>query len=688
MCSQKLNDAERREFEGLIDDVHEAQDVLIELETPKSTELRGRTAAKALKRIEEFLDTDQLYKAIEGCFVTTQGGETERELFRGAVQERLKIFERLAARNEDIDAAGRLENDYRWAYRRLATELFGHLKKHGRDLRGPSIFKLEPLKSFAKVNVEEEQPPAEASETETQEQRDSLEEIEVFDKFTDFVAGKLGSYRELSRLYMEIESRSEESVLLEIIQEQLEERPSLLLRLKNTHEVVLECEMLMEEPTRSVLALNKLYLKISALQDGAGQFSHNSFAQLLEEGLLGPEQIKDIITAGTSVANATDFVLGLAERFEERGVPANSDQFKVLNDAIRDLEAMAGATAKLHGPLKVLLEKGVGQIAHVENLSELALYGIKIENLINIPDRHIEIVAGIVGELKKGVFVADNKVGFVRAEIEATLESRLLLAQEFPQSSFDKAMDILKEDYADESPQLRRAALEILTVLSSHYIQEEETSAQCSRTSADILKLCEHPGMLVQCASFMRKPTRHAAVPELQNFISDLAALNEGGVLGIENLVQDAYLVWKAEHAGDRTQDLSGFLVEADTASKLIGYGFRIDSVATPGERSDFAFDALGSTSKGRAIAIETKRSLSTLSAKETEELERSQIVRFTRASAAEGRTPVIAIASLRDEDSWAFAHLRSIFVRMRDELGIKRPPVLIDVERRKEISI
>jgi hypothetical protein len=64
--------------------------------------------------------------------------------------------------------------------------------------------------------------------------------------------------------------------------------------------------------------------------------------------------------------------------------------------------------------------------------------------------------------------------------------------------------------------------------------------------------------------------------------------------------------------SGDRTQDISGFLVEAHVALKLQKHGYKLLSVSQT-LQSKFDYDILAIDSAGVKVGIEVKRQLATI---------------------------------------------------------------------------
>ena len=140
--------------------------MLCELEHPKNTELRGRTAKERLERITDFLENAPIYLHREEQYRLAGHKPEYQELYvswyREEVGSRLKIFERLANRNPEINVDERLDGDHRWVYRKIAREVYYQVAI-GEPPPGNSIFQLEPFSEevILKGNAELQQKLAE-----------------------------------------------------------------------------------------------------------------------------------------------------------------------------------------------------------------------------------------------------------------------------------------------------------------------------------------------------------------------------------------------------------------------------------------------------------------------------------------------------------------------------------------------
>lgn len=686
------------EMEAMLHAACAAEGVLKELETPKNCELRGRSQRESLERIEHFLDSDQLYKAVESYYAAHIGDDAKLQIFRGAVEERLKIFERLATRNEDIDVGQAVQNDYRWTYRRLTNEVLGHLIRHGANVRGPSIYRLEFLKEYA---AEVERSSLDSIETPTADRIDGAagtgiasgvaqetqEDLELFNLFVDFTAGRLLSYSAVAGLMRRLAVRledSSQSTFVQLIQPHLDDA-WLAGELKRAGELLDACEHWKSCSPVSALETGRLHRLIDSFRENPlyGFSRHDPFEQLQNEGVLTAGMKVEIQRAGATLCSSSTLVRGAVAGAEERGFVVTCDAYERLEKAVFSLKAAGISEQRLSVSLQKLQKRGTAQIEHLESLAELARTGISVGRYLAVSERGAAAIAETAQEVREGSYSTRR----MRASLVHILESRLSIARDVPEPIVQTVASAVSAQQHCLDPKTRQEVVEILTAYGQQCAVENRNQV-LSDMSADLLCLSGINGSVGKCRDMALTPSGDNSMAQMRSFISAVSDLHRLGIEGVDRLIHNAHVVWERELAGTPNVALSGFLVEASSLRQLIRLGYSLERISLDGMGLAFPFDGLGRTPDGTPCGIEIKSRLSTVSRKETESLEDSQLARFMTACEADNLKPIIAVADVRREELWASAHLRSLLARIEEDLGLRRRPQFINVQSGGEIDI
>lgn len=728
--------------ENLREKLRVADEVLCELEHPKNTELRGRTAKERLERIEDFLKNDPVYLDREKQYRFAELKPEYQDLcaswYREEVGSRLKIFERLANRNPEMNVDERLDGDYRWVYRQIAREVYYQVAI-GEAAPGNSIFQLPPFsdgvsprrkanpqQELAKDSevdsggdaVKEDAPaPAASSSVETvetsEEKRVRQVELDPPCKLDSLVAefrqSGCSSYKEAAKLFQAVTDAeaigaATDSNICPVTEEERE-------CLRRSAQLVASCKHFSDSLGESHAAPLRVKEELTLCElikwfrenpcPGLGEYDPLEYLVVLE-GSLTQEGAERLVKAAELITDAhpatkaflgalgrdSDVSLEDVERFDECAIVL-SKQFKKEQVFINHIKARA--------------REGRGFVQHLENLVTLQKLEIDISTLLNIRPEQQEEVENILGEYRSGEFTECDGVLNTSALRESLMQRVDRSRTVSPPVA--RTVPAIMKDKTYSRPQQKRDIRELLLAVGDVIPHDIQFTRRLEQVCDDALVISGGKLNLIHVRDLICAPTREITPLQMIDWLHNLAELAVSGIPGTDRHVKAAHIVWKREtEKQDPTQSLTGFPTEARCVLALHESDFPIQSMSDTPMGIDFEFDAIGKLEYGRQYLFEVKHSLRTLLFKfEHEEekygsVEYSQPYRFIRAAQKMQKMqessdkpitfePLFVIESydqIRDHDRRR--KLTERFKEMKKALGVC--PLIYDVSSKKYLDL
>ncbi|MCB0333879.1 MAG: hypothetical protein KDD55_10305 [Bdellovibrionales bacterium] len=676
----------------LVRHVKNAESVIGDLETSQSRELRGNPSRAIRALVEDFLEHDHVYRHLEDLYEHNEvPGEKGRERFRVAVAARIRTFETLISRNPDVHARERLGGDCKWAHRRLAAEVYEHLREHGSDIAGPSIFRLQSIRDATSVQ------PTVAKTSQSASPSKGLDvaegDLELLDNVVDFLSSKHTRYTQFEQLWTRIHAcldEAEHTVVREMLLEALDENPFMTTELARINSVLIDCKEVSESPPSNIFELfeSAQHIEELRIRPPFGFETHDPYLRLVEESYLSKEASELLQGAYLTLNAASEEAQALIRMMDQRGHTVEVQDVARLNAALDRLHRCGYSQEQLEGRVQSLFAAGPERLTHLETLVALAEEGVDILPYINVSPTDMHAIALVQGDMTKGMYRSGVTNEFVPKHIERAIRAGCKRAAEVPPEVYEKVQHVLKRHEGNSDPRVQGDLETALLLIATQVKSPDSQTAFLDGIRQDLLAISAAGGDLRYLHDFFRE-RHHAISPErFVHFVQDLSQLHSKNVKGIGHLLQDTHGLWNDEQRMKRGANMSGFLNEARVALDLIRHGFTLTEVAIRPNGDRFPYDAIGYTPEGKPCSIETKNSLKALSEKEKDDFEQSQLVRFTRSALQDGYEPYIVVPYLREEEAWAVTHLQRLYERMTEELHIPTLPKVLASRSGKEIPV
>lgn len=689
------NEASDSRADAEIARYNEAESVLIDLQDALNQELRGRRSQDSHARIDTFLSNDPIYHELEPYYaLLKQDAPDAAAEFRETVRRTLGVFERLAEKNPDIDAAGRLGPYTKHAYRILAVKVFN--EKTGLEPADPeslSIFKLAPLARAREPEESSRQSqaqetaavaipptPAEAARGDRETEPATTPELDdkIIDELTTYLRGFMGSITrqaELHEMLSGVAERPENDCVRQLITEALPPSERLWKHLEAISGLVHDLRSLERANHLSVFDGSDLYLRIQSVRESWGLAAlDNPLLELVDEGVLRPDIAARINGDHEIVSQVTPAVLGLA-----KGIPSSHSlsaaQLRSLAEAHTHLRLAGLDERDIDSKMLTTLQHGPEKIAHLLNLSKLASHRVSISDLFTI-SREAE---GVLASAARGEYdtVPISNSRYPKL-VRRAIESHLRVVRE-PRSELREAlqstMDALPPD-----PLVDRIALQDSLHQIGSRMRPAEVSANLLQVAENLTALRRSGIHFQKFADMFTDDSHELSSTQLLGYLADLAALQRQGIEGVATLFAHSEHVWNARRMGDETQNIIGFTVEANVALKLQANGYRLLGLSRT-LASGFEYDIVAQSPQGTAVGIEVKRSLATILGKnqgvwDRDALRSTQLWRHCAAAIEDKLTPVIAVSS-GGIDNWSSDAVGHMIQAVADQLKVR--PVVIN---------
>jgi Holliday junction resolvase-like predicted endonuclease len=205
--------------------------------------------------------------------------------------------------------------------------------------------------------------------------------------------------------------------------------------------------------------------------------------------------------------------------------------------------------------------------------------------------------------------------------------------------------------------------------VAANLLQVGENLTALRRSGVDVQRVAE----------MYSDDSHNLSSTQLLGYLGDLASLQRQGIEGVAELFAHSHQVWNARRMGDETQNVIGFLIEANVALRLQANGYRLIALSKT-LASGFEYDIIAQSPQGAAVGIEVKRSLATILGKNDgvwnrDRLERTQLWRHCAAALADNLTPVIAVSS-GGTDNWSSNAVGHMIQAVAEQLKV-RPLVI-----------
>lgn len=476
-----------------------AELALVDLQAPNVTELRGRAPKEGYERIEAFIDADRLYKVWEREYSGAgQGQRTRRSEFQEAVRERLSIFERLAARNPDLQISERTGQDPTCAYRILTAHVY-HLLRRAEEPTAPTIFKLEPIAptDLSGLSVRDPQAADKAATTTPAPVDLELRKLETqfFDDLVLYVEGRMDTFTAQADLASRVAAARiapPTPALAEMLDELLPPTHPFVSQLEMAHDIVHRCRMLASDLLQSALESVALARDITALYtmplNGMGSVDE-PFVELELEGLLSAERI----AALKQVKDAFDSAHPLTHKLAEGPLrtPLVVNEFGDLSAAVNELLLAGWSAEKLEGPIRHVLSAGPHGIAHLQSLARLATLGIDVKPYFAASSA----AQGVIADAAAGKFNLRAPTSRPIAEhVTSEIEARLDVLRRAPaavQGAIAEAMSAVPDGTVEGAGEIRSGLVVFARHLAPGEIEQGELKRVANRLLAYMSAGCK-----------------------------------------------------------------------------------------------------------------------------------------------------------------------------------------------------
>ena len=654
-----------------------ADNVLCELEHPKNAELRGRPQKDRLLRIQEFIESDPIYLQREARFGGLYAGNQEAmaECYRDEVFARLRTFESLTNKNPELEVDSRLGSDYRWVYRKLAREVYYQFQRD-ENYPGDSIFRLQPFSERSEPPQEEEivdfrKAPEESALL-------KVEPTALEQALGGFFKGETASYRDLADLG--IKMRGQQSLTQgerALVADLTDEHKEILAR---CIELVTQCEVLQDNPNGLTFKKeSELCRLIHSFEQRpySGLSGYPTLEYLELEGTLSSESGERLKAVSDILADMHPATIRFLENYKRSTIPLPNRDIESLDKHVRELARYWDNQQHFEREVKQRAQDGWDIVSHLGNLAFLARKGLKIQEarILNIKNTQQNVVAGVVEEVKKGVYQECNGVLNLK-EMTNVLQRRLQDSRSVKPHIQRTVNDIMQAQMKEARPEQRRKMEEFLLAVGDVISEEPDVRRKLSSACEDARTVCSVRADISQLRDLINSPTRNLEPRRMLQWLGDLSTICEDGIQGVDQHVRAAHTVWERERRGDATQSLVGFVVEARSVLELQNKGFKIEAISQVHERPYFEFDMTGIAPDGKPCVIEVKQSLQAIHRKDRENIEETQPFRFLAAAKACGKKPLLAISSYRRDELNHFSPGISYLFDRLQEQGFERPQI------------
>ncbi|WKZ56673.1 MAG: hypothetical protein QY326_08060 [Bdellovibrionota bacterium] len=552
------------------------------------------------------------------------------------------------------------------------------MSKDGQDERGPTILKLNELTPTDISRILAATPPASDGASEQASRAEApaadLEPALTEDQALEYLTGNVNSFlsqAEFATQVARIRRNPPTGEIKELLASAFPEGGLFDRQLQDATEIVKGCRRLQAGEIKGFQEEVELARRIEQVKRNPlhGLAIDEPYMQLELEGLLTEKEATRLSTTLAAYDAAKPATVRLAAQFEQR-CAIDGPSFVALNVAVNQLSLSGATENKLEGPLKSLLQSGSGAIEHLTNVAQLSSIGVEPMELLAIAKPARVVVAeAAAGRFDLAGVDPSTNAKHVSAEIRTQLAVIRKASPEL-REAIVKALTLVPDLPAPFKAEMRTSLLTIGERLTAQDLKD----GRLARVVEDLAAFAAAGGKVGQFTKMVELPVRQLSTNELLGFLADMADLHRQRVSGVGNLFASAMIVWRAEHNGDTTQNLRGFLIEARTAMLLSEHGFIVRSISSRVRGDRYEFDIVAQSPDGTVFGIEVKRQLSTISLKDAgrafDNANRSQLAGFLRACANLGLKPMIAVY---DYDSRAESDgeaVRHILEHVREKVG------------------
>ncbi len=665
-------------------------------------ELRGRPSTQTLARINNFIQTDELYQAHHKRCADLGINPL---YFEAEIVVQLRNVEKLLAKNYVGINLEHLGDERKDAYRYvsyntlLAMASQSTNKQYEKPISSTQV-KADPLQPSSAPQLELEA-PIESSVPAIDQNQDKLapqitpetvsKTLTKLDQILNTLAnlneGSLNSFAQRLALAESVHDALHDSSISNsektTLKEWLDETAYTAEALSSMIEVKKSAERLKIPDQASFKECHNLAFNVTKIPS-FGTNSSNRYSTLVNEGVIS-EELKDLILKVVSIKDP--ITNRLAARLQENS-NVTAKNLISIDSVVNTLRQSGKSDRWIEARLSEPLKRGPAVIDHLQRVADLALIGVEVEHLINLSGEN----ANLIKEVAAGEFdVVPRTDSHYKKLIGAAITNGLNLIKETAE---------IREPVMAATKSLRR--------LGDYSIFEiQGTLENFARTSASKLE----PNTLIQVGenmSILRRANFNRAIlndivclgpsqlgphghDKITSFLSNLTKLHQKNVKGLDELLGNTHTVLMRRQSGDHSQDISGFLLEAKAALDLGESGYSVKSLSQ-GIKTFFQYDILATSPDGKLMGIEVKTSLNSFIDKNyregiftIEDLKKTQAYRHTQAAIIDGVIPVVAVLP-NNGNTYNTTSAAHLFQVIKSALGIA--PILINRVTGEELNV